>query len=65
MAAIEAKVIQDADGPAILVERDRAVGMVIPIPVKEMETAPVISLAIRKVILALEQAYLEAIRQGV
>lgn len=65
MATIEAKVVARPDGPAILVERDRAVGMVIPIPVKEMETAPVISLAIRKVILALEQAYLEAIRQGV
>jgi hypothetical protein len=65
MATIEAKVVDRPDGPAILVERDRAVGMVIPIPVKEMETAPVISLAIRKVILALEQAYLEAIRQGV
>jgi len=41
------------------------VAMVVPIPVGEMEAAPVLSLALRRVVLAFEQAYMEAIRQGV
>ncbi|OPY90605.1 MAG: hypothetical protein A4E73_02449 [Syntrophaceae bacterium PtaU1.Bin231] len=65
MAEIKAKLVDRPDGPAILVERDGTVGMLVPLPIAEMETAPVISLAIRKVIVALEQSYLAAIRAGV